>query len=112
MTEDRIATELWLQAHLRRLGAEAIAAYVLRRGDPRGGLVVLKLVGRDGACRVLTQSRDMEGRRVWLGAQKGAPMAETDADAYISRAVARDPDLWVVEVEDRDGRHPFDDPVV
>ncbi len=118
MTDDRIATELWVSAHLRRLGREGLPAYLLRRGDPRGGLVLLKLVDGRGAARVLTQSRDIDGRRIWMtaggrpGAASPAMMAEADADAYISRATGRDPDLWVIEIEDRDGRHPFDDPVL
>jgi hypothetical protein len=33
---------------------------------------------------------------------------ETDADDYITRQTARDPDLWVVEVETRAGEHGFE----
>ena len=36
---------------------------------------------------------------------------ETDLDRYIERAIRIDPDIWVVEVEDKDGRHFLTEPV-
>lgn len=106
--DDRLPTELWVKAHIRRCIAAAIPVVVARRGERMGGLVVLKLnQGADG-CRVLSQTRDGEGRLAWLGALGGALVPEADADAYIARAIKRDPDLWVVEIETRDGSHPFE----
>jgi hypothetical protein len=112
MTDDRLPTDLWVRTHLKRMALDAVAAYVVRRGDPRGGLVILKLNQLERGCRVLSQSRDLEGRLAWLGAKGGEFLAEAEADAYIARAVARDPDLWVVEIEDREGRHPFEGAVL
>jgi hypothetical protein len=106
--DDRLPTELWLKAHLRRLAFDAIPAYVTHKGSKTGGTVLLKLNQLDLGCRILTQARDAEGRLGWLGAKGGAFMPEAEADAYVARAVARDPDLWVVEIEDRQGRHPFE----
>ena len=54
----------------------------------------------------------MEGRVAWLAAQQGALLTEADATAYIDRQVKRDPDLWVIEVEDKEGRNPFEGKVV
>jgi len=34
------------------------------------------------------------------------------AEEMIARRLARDPDLWVVEIEDPEGRHSLDEPVV
>jgi hypothetical protein len=106
--DDRLPTETWVKAHLRRCHAEAIPVMVLRKGDRTGGTVLLKLLQRGAGCRVLAQMRDMEGRLGWLSALGPALVAEDAADAYIERAVARDPDLWVIEVETRDGSHPFE----
>ncbi|MGP1397965.1 MAG: DUF1491 family protein [Inquilinaceae bacterium] len=108
MMEDRLPTELWVTAHLRRCIADGIPATVARKGDRWGGLVLLKLNQLEHGCRVLTQSRDPDGRPAWMPGLNGGLVPEADADDYIARAVARDPDLWVIEIEDRQGRHPFE----
>lgn len=108
MTEERLATDLWVKAHLRRCHAAAIPVVVARSGDPEYGVVILKINQFENGCRVLTQARDAEGRLGWLAAFDGAPVPEAEADSYIARTVDRDPDLWVIEIESRAGDHPFD----
>lgn len=108
MSDDRLPTDVWVRAHLRRCFAEGGFATVAHRGDASGGLVVLKLNMLEHGCRVLTQTRDMDGNPAWLPALSGALVSEAEADAYVARAVKRDPDLWVIEIEDREGRHPFE----
>ena len=108
MSEGRIATELWVMAHIRRCHAQGIMATVVKRGDDWGGAVIVKLNLLGPGFRVLTQSRDIEGNIAWLQAKEGAVLNETDADDYIARQTARDPDLWVIEIEDRSGKLPFD----
>ena len=107
----RLQTELWVRAHLRRCFVDGIPVVVARRGEPYGGTVLVKLNRLDHGCRVLTQARDLDGRLGWLPALGGGLVPEPDADEYIARAISRDPDLWVLEIEDREGRHPFDDPI-
>ena len=85
---------------------------LVRRGEPERGTVLLKLNLLEAGCRVLTQARDLDGRLGWLIALDGRTVPETEADAYIDRAVNRDPDLWVIEIEDRTGRNPFDGTVI
>jgi hypothetical protein len=108
MEEGRLPTELWMQAHLRRCMAEAVPVYVLRKGDPHGGMLLLKLNKGESGCRVLSQTRDVDGARAWIAALSGESVAEEEADAYIARAVDRDPDLWVVEIVHAEGWHPFE----
>jgi hypothetical protein len=106
--DDRLPTEVWVMAHIRRCLAEGIPATVAHKGDLKGGTLMLKLNLLDRGCRVLSQARDLDGALGWLTAFKGEPVPEAEADEYIARALARDPDLWVVEIEHRDGRHPFE----
>ena|ERR1700761_5659608 len=111
MSTERIATELWVQAQLRRFSAAGTGAYLVRKGDTERGTVLVRLADRDGT-RILTQVRDLNGRLTWMGVKEGAVMTNEDADAYIERAVNRDSDLWVIEVETRNGENPFDKEIV
>ena len=112
MSEGRIATELWVMAHIRQCSAQGIMATVVKRGDDWGGAVVIKLNLIGPGFRVLTQSRDIDGNIAWLQAKEGAALTEHDADDYIARQMARDPDLWVIEIEDRRGVFETDEPVI
>ena len=106
--DDRIPTDLWVRAHIRRCSALGVPVVVAHRGAKFGGTLLLKLNLLEQGCRVLSQARDLDGNLGWLPALDGALVAESEADAYIDRAIQRDPDLWVVEIEHRDGWHPFD----
>lgn len=108
MPEERLPTELWVMAHLRRCTVAATPAVLRRRGEAERGTVLLKLNQLEAGCRILTQARDLDGRLGWLAALGGKLVTDAEAEAYIDRAVVRDPDLWVIEIEDRGGTNPFD----
>ena len=107
MTDDRLRTELWVMAHIRLCTATGVPATVAHRGEPNSGTLLLKINRLEHGCRILSQTRDLDGRLAWLVAFDGGLVTEADADGYIQRAVDRDPDLWVIEIEHRDGWHPF-----
>ena len=105
---DRLPTHLWVMAEVRRCNGEGIPVVVSRRGERVGGMVLLRLDRIEAGSLLLTEARDLEGRLGWMPALGGRLVGEEEARAYIDRAVKRDPDLWVVEVEDRLGRNPFE----
>ena len=107
-SEPRLPAALWIEACLRRLDGEGVPYYIVQKGAYAGGTVLLKINGLENGCRLLLQQRDLNGRLGWSAALKEEIVPELKADDYIRRAAARDPDLWVIEVEDRQFRNPFE----
>ena len=112
MTDPRLKARMLIQAGVRMCSGRGVPAMVVRRGDPDAGAVYIKINRFEGGCTVLSQVRMEDGRLAWLRATGDEPVSEEDADTYIERQSKYDPDLWVLEVEDRDGRNPFDDPTI
>jgi hypothetical protein len=102
----RLAAHVWVAAYLARLRLADIPAFVLAKGDPTAGAVLVKLNTLDGRARLFQRSFDlMTGTRAWVVLAEGE---ESAVDASIARQRAFDRDLWVIEVEDRAGRHLLD----
>ena len=112
MDDDRLPTDFVVRAALRECDLAAVPAMLLHKGEANSGTIVVKLNLLDGTCQILTQARDGEGRLGWMSLYPQGPKAEREADAYIERSVKRDPDIWVVEIEHRQGWHPFQGPVI
>ncbi|HXE16406.1 MAG TPA: DUF1491 family protein [Stellaceae bacterium] len=109
---DRLKTRFQVQAAVRLGISQNVPVVVARRGDEDAGVILVKFNRRDLGFEVLAQIRSAGGELAWQRATGPAPVPETDADAYIERAVKRDPDLWVVEIEDRDARPLFPGKIV
>ncbi|OHC56094.1 MAG: GTP-binding protein Era [Rhodobacterales bacterium RIFCSPHIGHO2_02_FULL_62_130] len=104
----RLASGVWVSAYLTRLRLADIAVYVAAKGDATAGAVIVKSATLDGRARAFQRSFDLAAdARVWVVLAEGA---EADVDALLARARARDPDLWIIEVEDRQGRTLLDEP--
>lgn len=104
----RLTADFWVQAYLTRLRLLDIPAFVVARGDATAGAVLVKLNTLDRNAVAFQRSFDlMTGERQWIELISGA---ESDVDAAVARQQGFDPDLWVIEVEDRQGRHCLDQP--
>jgi hypothetical protein len=95
-----------VDAYLTRLRMFDIPAFVVAHGDDTGGAVLVKLSTLDGKAVLYQRSFDlMTGMRNWAELAGGS---DVDVDASIDRQRGFDPDVWVIEVEDRQGRHLLD----
>ena len=104
----RLTSEIWVAAYLTRCRLATIPAFILQKGDHTAGAVLVKLNTLDGKACCYQRSFDlMSGERQWVVLSEGD---EANVDASIAKQKSFDPDLWVIEVEDKAGRHLLDEP--
>ncbi len=112
MFDERLPTRVWVEALMRRAQVAGASAFVLQRGEDSRGDVLIKVANLGGEAHAFVPRTSMEGTRVFVDlVAQGVGPEESDVDAYITRARERDRDLWIVEIEDRDGRHFLTEPI-
>jgi hypothetical protein len=115
----RLKSSIWVSAYLRRCDVEGAFAAVRRRGAEDAGAILIKLNRLDGTGTLYgpaPQAMFDEARpaerlfTVLMGAQSRAP--DADIETRMTKEMRFDPDVWIVEVEDRRGRHFLDEALV
>jgi hypothetical protein len=109
----RLKSSIWVAAYLRRCQTEGIFGAVRRRGAEEAGAVFVKIGLLDGNAMlyapapqtVYDESRPVERLFVPGSAQ---PVPEAAVDERLARELRFDPDAWIVETEDKAGRHFLD----
>lgn len=106
-----LKARFWVDALRWRAEGAGASVYVVRKGDPDAGAVLVKVLLPGRLARLFTPVRDFNGDRVWAQPLGAAPVPESDIDAYALRRADQDPDIWVVEIDDVQGRHFLTEPV-
>ena len=107
----RLKAGIFVRALMRRADVAGASAFIVRKGAEEAGAVIITVSRLDGTCLVLNQARDGKGNLVWarpLGDWGEEPKART----WLDKQIKFDPDLWIVEIEDRQGRAFVDEPIV
>ena len=100
-----LKTDFWVSALVRRAQIEGVFAAIARKGDADAGAVLVKVATLDGRARLYAPARVGGEERVWLDLSAGSLGDNEQAvDAYAAKRASSDPDLWVVEIEDKKGR--------
>lgn len=107
----RLKAGIVVRAIIRRAEVEGAQAFVVRKGSEEAGAILLKISRLDGTCTVLNQARNSEGDLVWAK-PLGNSVEEEKASTWFERQIKFDPDIWIVEIEDRQGRAFVVEPIL
>jgi hypothetical protein len=109
----RLKSAIWVAAYIRRCNIENASAVVRRRGAEEAGAIFVKLNRLDGtavlygpAPQTAFDDERPADRAFTAVVGASAPASEDDVEKYLAKEMRFDPDIWIVEVEDRAGR-PF-----
>lgn len=105
----RLKTAIWVSALLRRAECGGAYACVLRKGDVDAGSILIKVCTLDGLARLFYPQQGMDGQRIWWHTNL---KAEAHIDQLMAQRYNIDPDLWWLEISDRQGRHFIEETVM
>lgn len=115
----RLKSSIWVSAYLRRCDIEGAFAAVRRRGAEEAGAIFIKLNRLDGTGilygpapqAMFDEARPADRLFTALAGGKD-PAPDADIETRLAKEIRFDPDIWIVEVEDRKGRNFLDDALV
>ena len=103
----RLRSKIWVQAYLKRLELQTIAAYVMAHGDDQSGAILVKISKMDGFAELHQKTFDLQNNRnVWV---KILEDLDVEIDIFLEKQKANDPDLWIIEVESSNGQNYLDE---
>lgn len=109
----RLKADIWVKAYLRRCHVEGADAVLVRRGDVDAGAIYIKVSRLDGTATLFgpaPASLDLDqSDRLWVPLLPPSQNSEAECDSYLERQLSFDPDVWIVAVDDKAGRHFLDD---
>ena len=102
----RLKSEIWVSAFLRQGQVMGRYGAVIRKGAPEAGAVYVIVNHLDGTLHLFGpapgSSFDATGERRWI-LELPFPADQAAVDRLLARRSASDPDIWIVEIEDRHG---------
>lgn len=104
----RLRADIFVAALIRRAQVKGAYAVLRRRGAPEAGAVFVRLDRLDGTAALFgpaPQSEiDESGERRFVRMHGDEWIASALVEDRLKREIDFDPDLWIVEIEDRQGR--------
>lgn len=109
----RLRSDMFVSAYLRRCEVEGAYAVLRRRGAAEAGAIFVKIDRLDGSCILYgpapqSEVAKSETGRAWIRLHKEETVSPLEAEEKLRREIAFDPDLWIIDADDRQGRHFLD----
>ncbi|MEE9453428.1 MAG: DUF1491 family protein [Paracoccaceae bacterium] len=101
----RLTSEFWVKAYMARLRTMDIPAFITTKGDTTAGAVLIKINTLNGQAQAFQRSYDASGKRIWISLSDGP---DCEVEAALNKQRSFDPDIWIIEVEDKQGRSLLD----
>jgi len=109
----RVKSELWVRAYLRRCQSAGVPVVISHRGDADAGAIFICVNRLDGTALlyrpVPAGMAGADTERQWESAFDAKPVSAEEVDRYLVQAASFDPDVWIIELEERTGRHILGD---
>ena len=103
----RLTSSFWVQAYIKKLNLLGVPAFVVSHGDDTAGAIIVKVNKLNGDAVLFERSFSLDKNlNQWSKFQSGD---EKELDELLSRQLSRDRDLWIVEIESRQGDPFLDD---
>jgi hypothetical protein len=95
----KLTTDMMVGALLRQATSRGGFGAVIRKGDLGAGQIILQLLEKGAFVGFFTRVLSPENGYQWV--QSGPQDIENKQEniAYVARQIARDPDLWIVELD-------------
>ena len=104
---NRLTSSFWVQAYIKKLNLQGVPAFVVSHGDDTAGAIIVKVNKLNGDAVLFERSFSLDKNlNQWSKFESGD---EKELDELLSRQLSRDRDLWIVEIESREGDPFLDD---
>lgn len=109
----RLKSGIWVAAYLRRCAVEGAFAVLRRRGSEEAGAIFVQVDRLDGTVALYGPAPQSladadTGDRLFVPVPLKPEPSPAAAQMRLQRELEFDSDLWIVDVEDRQGRHFLD----
>jgi len=122
----RLHSHIWVSAFIRQVNTAGASAVLTQRGEATAGAIYIKVALLDRTARLyspaplflLEETKQVKNEitqdidRVWHSEFGSEPRDEFEIDQFLRQQTQYDPDIWLIEVEDREGRHFLDNQLI
>ena len=112
MKIDRLKSKIWVQFQVRLCTPEHRGIYVIKKGNPDAGEIIVRINKLHDTNTIYRQVRINSDKIGWMPSQDKSTLSDKEADLYLEKQQSIDPDLWILEIEDGDNSFEFNEPVL